>query len=127
MMTSEIILLEKSLIDQASQILAAAFLKDPLFSYALPQEDKVKDKLLHSIWKASLQYSLPHNYTYTTPEMKGIAIWIPPGAYPFNNLRFILAGFYKIPFQLGWKHLKKFISPFALFDEYHTQDMPVPH
>ncbi|WP_235595799.1 GNAT family N-acetyltransferase [Mastigocoleus testarum] len=127
MMTSEIILLEKSQIDKASQILAAAFLKDPLFSYALPQEDKVKDKLLHDIWKASLRYSLPHNCTYTTPEIKGIAIWIPPGAYPFNNLRFMLTGFYRIPFQLGWKNLKKFISPFALLDKYHTQDMPVPH
>ena len=55
MITSDIILLEKSQIDKASQILTAAFLKDPLFTYALPQEDKVKDKLLHDIWKASLR------------------------------------------------------------------------
>ena len=127
MMTSEIIQLEKSQIDKASQTLAAAFSQDPLFQYILPQEDKIKDKLLYGSWKTSLQYCQSYNCIYTTPELKGVAVWLPPGEYPFNFLRFLLAGFYKIPFQLGLKRLRKFLSLFALFDEYHKQDMSVPH
>ena len=124
MMTSEIILLDKSQIDKASQILAAAFSQDPLFEYALPQKNK--DKLLYDLWKSVLRYCQSYNSTYTTPELKGIAVWIPPGEFPFNTLRFLLAGFYKIPLQVGLKGMKNF-TPFTLFEKYHKQDMSVPH
>ena len=124
MMTSEIIRLEKSQIDKASQILAAAFNQDPFFQYVLPQEGK--DKLLYDLWKTTLRYSQAHNSTYTTPELKGIAVWIPPGEFPLNPLRFLLAGLYKLPFQVGLKRMKKF-SLFTLLEEHHKQDMSVPH
>lgn len=124
MMNSEIIRLEKSQIDEASQTLADAFGKDPLFEYALPQKNK--DKLLYDLWKSVLRYCQLYNSTYTTPELKGIPVWIPPGEFPFNTLRFLLAGFYKIPFQVGLRGMRNF-APFTLLEEYHKQDMSVPH
>ncbi|MEO1431064.1 MAG: GNAT family N-acetyltransferase, partial [Cyanobacteria bacterium J06633_8] len=124
MMTSEIIRLEKSQIDKASQILAAAFNQDPFFQHVLPQEGK--DKLLYCLWQNILRYCQPHHSTYTTPELKGIAVWIPPGEYPINPLRFLLAGFYKLPFQVGLKRMRNF-SLFRLLEKYHKQDMSVPH
>ena len=126
MMTSEIIQLEKSQIDQASKILAAAFNTDPFFQYILPQDGKAKDKLFY-MWKASLRYCQPYECIYTTPELKGIAAWIPPGEYPLNLLRFLRAGFYKVAFQLDFRGLRRLSSLFKLFDEYHQQDISVPH
>lgn len=125
MMTSETIRLEKSQIDKASQILAAAFSKDPFFQYILPQKNK--NKLLYIFWKAVLRYSQTYNCIYTTPELKGIAVWVPPGEYPLNSLRFLIAGFYTIFFQLGFKGIEKFVSSFELLEKYHNQDMSVPH
>ncbi|MEO1372754.1 MAG: GNAT family N-acetyltransferase [Cyanobacteria bacterium J06635_10] len=124
MMTSEIIQLEKSQIDQASQILAAAFNQDPLFEYVLPQEGK--DKLLYGLWKTILRYSLPLNSVYATPELKGIAVWIPPGEFPLNPLKLLLGGLYKFPFQIGLKRIRK-LTLFNLLEQYHKQDMSVPH
>ena len=127
MMTSEIIQLDKSQIDKASQTLAAAFSQDPVFRYIIPQEGKAKDELFYNFWKVSLRYSQPYNCTYTTPEMKGIAVWIPPGEYPLNFLRFLRVGFYKIAFQLGFRGLRNCLSLFTLSEKYHKQDMSVPH
>ena len=98
MMTSEIIQLEKSQIDKASEILASAFHEDIMFQHVLPQKDK--DKLIYGMWKTVLRYSQAYHSTYTTPELKGIAVWIPPGEYPLNPLRFLLSGFYKIIFHI---------------------------
>lgn len=123
-MTSEIIRLEKSQIDKASQILAAAFNQDPFFEYVLPQE--VKDKLLYGLWKTILRYSLPLNSVYTTPELKGIAVWIPPGEFPLNPLKLLLGGLYKLLFQIGLKRIRK-LTLFTLLEQYHKQDMSVPH
>ena len=124
MMTSEIIQLEKSQIDKASKILAAAFNQDTLFQYVLPQERK--DKLLYGLWKTILRYSQPQHSVYTTPELKGIAVWIPPGEFPLNPLRFLLAGFYKILFQIGLKRIRR-LTIFSLLEQFHKQDMSVPH
>ncbi|MEO1559667.1 MAG: GNAT family N-acetyltransferase [Cyanobacteria bacterium J06632_19] len=124
MMTSEIIQLEKFQIDKASEILANAFNEDPFFHYVLPQEDK--DKLIHGIWKTTLRYCQTYHSIYTTPELKGIAVWIPPGQFPLNPLRFLLAGFYKILFQVGLNRIGNF-SLFTLLEQYHKQDMPEPH
>ncbi|MEM7725563.1 MAG: GNAT family N-acetyltransferase [Cyanobacteria bacterium P01_A01_bin.45] len=124
MMNSEIIQLEKSQINKASEILAAAFKEDPLFQYVLPQESK--DKLLYDLWKTILRYSQPRSSVHTTPELKGIAVWIPPGEYPLNPLRFLLTGLYKILFQIGLKRMRKF-TIFTLLEDFHKQDMSVPH
>ena len=124
MMTSEIIQLEKSQIDKASEILASAFHEDIMFQHVLPQKDK--DKLIYGMWKTVLRYSQAYHSTYTTPELKGIAVWIPPGEFPLNPLKFLLMGFYKILFQVGLKRIKNF-SLFTLLEKYHKQDMSVPH
>ena len=124
MTTSEIIQLETSQIDDACEIIATAFNEDPLLQYVLPQEGK--DKLVHGIFKTILRYSQVYRSTYTTPELKGIAVWIPPGEFPLNPLRFLLAGFYKILFQIGLKRIRR-LTIFSLLEQFHKQDMSVPH
>ena len=124
MMTSEIIQLEKSHIDNASEIIANAFNEDPFLQHVLPEEGK--DKLIHGIFKTILRYSQVYNSTYTTPELKGVAVWIPPGEFPLNPLRFLLAGFYKIIFQVGLNRIGNF-RLFTLLEQYHKQDMSMPH
>lgn len=126
-MNTEIIRLEATQIDKATETLVNAFSKDPILEYILPETISERDKVSHNLWEATLRYSQPFNHIYTTPEIKGIASWIPPGEYPLNLLKVLQAGFYKIPFLLGFKGLKKFLPVFTLFDKYHEQDMHQPH
>ena len=127
MTTSEIILLDKSQIDKASQTLVAAFSRDPIFQYIQPQEGELNHELAYDFWKASLKYCQTYNCIYTTPRFKGIAFWAPPGEYPLDFLRLLQSGFYKTFFQLGFKGLIKGLPLFTLLEKYHKQDICVPH
>lgn len=126
-MTSKIIHLEKTQIDRATETLVTAFRKDPITGYILSHTNSKKDKISRNLWSATLRYAQPYNHIYTAPENKGIAAWIPPSEYPLNFMQILQAGFYKIPFMLGFSGLKKFLHLFTLFDKYHERDMHQPH
>ncbi|NJM19939.1 MAG: GNAT family N-acetyltransferase [Richelia sp. SL_2_1] len=126
-MNTQIICLEKTQINQATETLVDAFSKDPVVEYILPQLHSEKDKVSRNLWSATLRYAQPFNHIYTTPEIKGIAAWIPPKEYPLNFLKILQAGFYKTPFLLGFRGLKKLLPLFNLFEKYHERDMDQPH
>ena len=126
-MNTEIIRLEETQINQATETFIDAFSKDPMFDYLLPQADNKKEKISRTFWKATLRYSQPLNHVYTTPEIKGVAAWIPPGNFPLKLFRLLQLGLYKIPFQVGFKRLRKFGYLFSLLEKYHELDMHQPH
>lgn len=126
-MNTEIIRLEETQINQATETLTDAFSKDSILQYILPQENTKRDKISRNISEVNLRYSQPFNHTYTTPEIKGIAAWIPPEKYPLNFFKLLQAGFYKIPLQFGFRRLTKLLSLFSSFEKYHKQDMHQPH
>lgn len=125
-MNTEIIRLEEKQINQATETFVDAFSKDPLLQYIIPQ-DSNKDKLSRKFSEINLRYAQPLNHTYTTPEIKGIAAWIPPDKYPLNFFKLLQLGFYKIPLQLGFRKTRKLLFVFSLFEKYHKQDMNQPH
>ncbi|MBE9214077.1 GNAT family N-acetyltransferase [Plectonema cf. radiosum LEGE 06105] len=126
-MNTQIICLEKTQINQAAETLVTAFDKDPIFEYLTSHTNNTKYQISRNVWDATLRYAQPYNYIYTTPEIKGIAAWIPPGNYPLNVWRLLRVGFYKLPFLVGFEGLKRFISLFSLIEKYHEQDMHQPH
>ena len=126
-MNTEIIRLEEAQIDRATEALVDAFSKDPILQYILPEEISKRDKISRSFSEINLRYCQPLKNVYTTPEIKGIAAWIPPGEYPLNFWRLLQLGFYKIPLLLGFRRLRKFLTLFSLFEKYHKEDMHQPH
>ncbi|WP_231510291.1 hypothetical protein [Fischerella sp. PCC 9605] len=85
MMTAEIVLLKKSQIDEASEILANAFYDDPIFRF-IPENSR--ENILKWNFKTGLRYSLPYNHIYTTAgNLKGVAAWTPPGNSNLNIFR----------------------------------------
>ncbi|MEL7240849.1 MAG: GNAT family N-acetyltransferase [Cyanobacteria bacterium J06573_2] len=126
-MDAQIINLEENLINQATETLVDAFSKDPLLQYILPQELSQKKKISRKFLEINLRYAQPLNHIYTTPEIKGIAAWIPPGKYPLNFLKMLQLGLYQMPFQLGLGRFVKLLSLFSMFEKYHKQDMNQPH
>jgi len=126
-MNTKIIRLEKTQINQATETLVDAFSKDPLIEFIYPPESGKREKFSHDFSKINLRYAQPLNYTYTTPEFKGIAAWIPPDKYPLNFLKLLQLGFYRIPLQLGLGKTRKLLYLFSMFEKYHKQDMNQPH
>lgn len=81
-MSTEIICLEKTQIDAASEILAHAFNEESIFRY-FAREEQARINTIKLPDKTALRYGQSYNHIYTTTnDLKGIAVWIPPGKFP---------------------------------------------
>lgn len=127
-MNTDVVTLQPTQIDTASAVLAQAFNKNPIFHYFALEAEPARIDLIKWVAKAILRYSQPYNQIYTTKDnFKGVAVWLPPGKYPTNNLRFLLSLMHAFPPKLRFKRLGQLISLFSTIEEHHQQDIPQPH
>jgi ribosomal protein S18 acetylase RimI-like enzyme len=128
MMNKEVTRLQDSQIESASAILAHAFNHDPTFRYFTREEERARINAIKCYATAKLRYSQPYNQIYTTTnDLKGIAIWIPPGEFPLDDLRLLSLGLYALPFHLRLSRLAELLSVLSTTEKYHKQDLPQPH
>jgi ribosomal protein S18 acetylase RimI-like enzyme len=64
-------------IPELSKVLALAFDSDPVFSWAVRQDQKRTDAL-RSLFTYLMEDSLRYGEERTTSDLKGCAIWLPP-------------------------------------------------
>lgn len=127
-MNMEVTHLQYSQIESASEILAHAFNNDPTFRYFTKEEERARIDAIKCYAKAKLRYSQPYKQIYTTTnDLKGIAIWIPPGEFPLDDLRLLSLGLYALPFHLSLNKLPELLSVLSTTEKYHKQDLPQPH
>ena len=129
-MNLEIIRLEKTQISQAAETLMDAFRiewenqeevqeEEDFLLQILFQSTTVNDdeENYRSYWEAFLRYSQPLRHVYTTPEIKGVAAWIPPLGYPLDIWRCLEVGYY-----WGLVNSLSFFS-----DIYYIQNLKQPY
>lgn len=127
-MNHQIVLLEASQIPKASEVLGDSFQNDPVFLNFTFQDNQRRLSTIQWISRLMLQYARHYNTVYTTnKELKGVAIWIPPGQFPLNNLRLLFFGAYALPFKFRLSKLRQFISIFLKVEELHKANVPQPH
>ena len=128
MLNSDLILLKRSQIDRASEILVKAFNKDPMFQY-LGKESQVNENALKYFCEIILRNSQLYKSAYSNTsrsDLKGVAAWIPPGKPEMTNLQF-LSMFFVLPWKCGWHRSQKNLSLFSALNERHQQEMTKPH
>jgi hypothetical protein len=103
MRNPEIVLLESSQIQLASEILGNAFADDPLFQHFTDRNERRRLNSLQWLGKTILRYAYPHRAVYTTESISGVEILSPPHQFPLNELRLLQMGVYALPFQLRMK------------------------
>jgi GNAT superfamily N-acetyltransferase len=123
----EIVLLEASQIQLASELLAKAFKDDPLFQQFTDPEELRRLSSLQSMGTTMLNYAHPHHAVYTTTEAAGVAIWIPPHHFPLDEFRLLRAGGYALPFTLRLSKLIQSIPLFFKIEACHKAWMSQPH
>lgn len=73
-------------VEAMSGALARAFADDPVMTWMFPSED-FRSKRLPKMFRAMLVHiCLPRGEVYTTSEVSGAAMWVPPGTWPFGRL-----------------------------------------
>lgn len=124
---NEIVLLERSQIEQASTISAQAFADDPVFGYLTPEARQSRLKALTWLAKKGLEYCYEYGHIYTTPDLKGVAAWLPPEKSSFTGIQelqlIMQLRLYLLPFYCGWNKLARWLSFLKITEDYHEQDM----
>ncbi len=67
-----------------SAVLAAGFFDDPVFRWAMPDDDRRRASL-PAVFDAFVAAFAPHDETYTTRSAAGAALWAPPGVAPVRE------------------------------------------
>ncbi len=64
--------------EQAAQVLVRAFLDDPAYRFVFPGQEE-RTRALRRYWNAVLEYALVFGQVSTTPDVCGVACWLPSG------------------------------------------------
>ncbi|MDJ0635981.1 MAG: GNAT family N-acetyltransferase [Xenococcaceae cyanobacterium MO_188.B29] len=126
-MTSNIVLLNPSEIDRASEILAKAFDEDPMFRYITPEAEQARVNALRWYCKIGLSNCQLYNHIYTTAgDLKGVAAWIPPGKSEINIWQ-VLPMLFALPWKFGWHRLGQCLSLSFTLIKQESHEMNEPH
>lgn len=126
MVDSDTILLQRSQIERASQVLIEAFDRDPIFQY-LGKESQVNKNALKYFCEIILRNAQRYKSAYSnTSDLKGVAAWIPPGKAEITNLQ-LLSMFFVLPKKCGWRRSLRNLSLLSALNKRHQQEMTEPH
>lgn len=127
MKSNKVIRLERSQMEKASQVSARAFMNDPMFSYLTPEAQQSRFKALEWLATEALECCFLYGHVYTTPELKGVAAWLPPERSSFGTIQLLQLiwqlRLYLLPFKCGWDKLERWLSLLKMTENYHQQDM----
>ncbi|MCL4560559.1 MAG: GNAT family N-acetyltransferase [Chloroflexi bacterium] len=111
---------------EASGVLARAFFEDPLMRYYLPDPQRRKS-ITPYLMLASLRYCLFYGMVDTTPDLAGLACWLPPGKTELGIWGLLRAGLGVVPLRLGWEALEKVRAIEPVVDRIHRACVPQEH
>jgi ribosomal protein S18 acetylase RimI-like enzyme len=113
-------------IPELAAVLARAFGRDPFFSY-LAGNAPERNLRMRMGWAGILRHaSAGLRETWTTQDVAGVAIWLPPGrgASSFiDSLRLAPA----LARLTGWRRLREVSAATELLEERRRNHVPAPH
>lgn len=88
---------------QAAKVYARSFFDYPMMTFYWPDPNR-RARYLEWYLGCAINYGIRYGEVYTTHDVAGIAIWLPPGQTHLTNWRYTLSGFLPAPFLMGIKH-----------------------
>jgi len=122
-----LIRLQKWQVEPASEVLSRAFIDDPELIRFIPEQHK-RTKLLHSLFRMTLNHGVLHGEVYAvSPDMEGIAMWLPSRASDITLWTMIRCGGPALLFKASWKLLWKMKRDDAFVSRLRKRLAPFPH
>jgi ribosomal protein S18 acetylase RimI-like enzyme len=113
-------------VSQAGGLLARAFHADPTYALAIPDPDR-RTHVLAWLFHKVVRYALLYGQVYTTPQLEGVACWLPPGRTKLTLGRLVRSGLYATPLKMGWGAYRRFDTYMGYADQLHHSHAPAPH
>lgn len=113
---------------QASAVMSRAFQNDPVWKYLLP-DDARRLRSLPSFFSILVRYSLRYGEVYTTPDLEGVACWLPPGNTTPAFGRLLRIGFREasLGLELGWAGFRRYTAMEDYCDTIHKRSVAGQH
>lgn len=108
-----------------ARVLTRAFARDPFFSY-LAGEAPERNQRMREAWGGILRHASARlEHTWTTDELTGVAIWLPPNhrTPPLDSLR-LLPDLARLT---GWRRLRVASDALEFLEERRRHHVPGPH
>lgn len=123
----DVIRLKPSKRRRAAQVWAGAFLHYPMVTAYWP-DPKRRARYLAWYLGCAIAYGLRYGEVYTTPDVAGIAVWLPPGQTDITTWRYIVAGYLPLPLVMGIRQFfTQTMSSDDLLHQVHREIMTGPH
>lgn len=111
----------------AARVFARSFFDYPMMTFNWPDPDR-RARYFEWYWGCALNYGFRYGEIYTTPDIAGISIWLPPGQTHITTWRYLRSGYLPLPFAMG---TRQFFTRAMKNDDFvlkiHSQTMPGPH
>ncbi|HXQ01120.1 MAG TPA: GNAT family N-acetyltransferase [Solirubrobacteraceae bacterium] len=108
-------------IGRLKTVLAEAFLEDPVFSWLMPKDGKRLAQLRRYFGLDLGHYALPHGRVWTTNDLTGAALTLPPGKWRVPPRTTLLHG------SAFGVHLPRAARMGATMEWHHAREIRGPH
>jgi ribosomal protein S18 acetylase RimI-like enzyme len=113
--------------EEAAAVLARAFLADPAWAWALP-DDRRRARVLPWFFRAAVGYALRHGEVLATEgPVTGAAIVLPPARPLLDGRKLFAAGLWQMPLRAGPRGFARFVVQGRVLDERHARDVAPRH
>ncbi len=111
----------------AAGVFARAFFDYPMMTYIWP--DPLRRKRFFKWYsECAVGYALRYGDAYTTPDIAGICMWLPPTQPYLSIIRSFRAGFFPLPYAIGFKnYVQRNLQNDIATMRAHKQSIPGPH
>ena len=123
---AQVVPLQASHQQRADEVLAQAFFDDPLSVFLFPDEAKRLDQL-RWLYSGTVRYALLDGESYTTPDVEGVALWLPPERPHPTQLGMVRVGMGLAPLKFGLGWLRRSLAAMNALDRCHKLDAPPRH
>ncbi|MEO5987118.1 MAG: GNAT family N-acetyltransferase [Candidatus Limnocylindria bacterium] len=109
-----------------ADVLSRAFIHDPYFAFLAAKAPERRQRMREG-WRGILRHgSAGLSETYTTDEIEGVAIWLPPrhrGPSIIDSLRMMPV----MGRMAGWRRLRTVAAAMAALEERHRHHISADH
>ncbi len=107
--------------DTAVRILVDSFYRDPLWSWAMPDDDRRRAQH-RAVWRLFVEAAVPHSSVWLSGNGAATALWIPPGAAELTDEQ--AAQFEPMLVDLMGTGAARVLQTFDVLDQGHPHDEP---
>lgn len=120
------VLLTPSQRDQAAEMLTSAFQNDPMYAIILP-DAILRARPLRSLWRAVIRCCLLYGEVYSTPDVRGVACWLPPGSTNISLWRSLRAGLPQATMRFPGESRRRLMDLVGYTEDLHRRLMSTSH